>query len=158
MNLNSRNVLTRFVLICVMVVSAPDMAARAEDIQGLVLVADVRSQLPSLTRREIRRAYLGASVVKEGQLVRPLVNLTDENLHEVFLQKVMYMSSPAYQRQLMRKFIHAKGHRPTVYRDRNKLFDALSKNPGAVTYIMWDKEAKKHPDLKVVEVLWDGKS
>ncbi len=151
-------VFMQFVLIGVMLVLAPVMSTFAEDNQSLVLVADARSTLPSLTLRELRKAYLGVPVIKNELQVQPLINLTDELLYEIFLQKVMHMSSQSYQRQLVTRFLHAKGNRPPVYRDQKTLFDALAKDPGAITYIMWAEDAKKHTNLKIITMLWDGKS
>ena len=142
----------------IMRVLAPGMTAVAEDNQRLVLVADARSNLPPLTLRELRRAYLGVPVVKAGRRLQPLINLTDEHLYEVFLQKVMHMSSQTYQRQLTSRFLRAKGRRPPVYRNQHSLLEVLSKEHNAVTYILWDEEAKKYAGLKIIAVLWGGKS
>lgn len=149
-------ILIRFIFICL--VLAPGTAAYAGEVQGLVLVADIRSDMLPLTLREVRKAYLGATVIRDGQEVQPLLNMTDETLYEIFLQKVMFMSSQAYQRQLVRRFLRAKGNAPRVYRNPRKLFKALAEEPRAVTYLMWKDEAARHPDLKVVSELWDGKS
>lgn len=150
--------LAKLVLTGIILVLAPVMTAIADDNQSLALVADARSNLPPLTLRELRRAYLGVSVLKAGQRLQPLINLTDEHLYEVFLQKVMHMSSQTYQRQLISRFLRAKGHRPPVYRNRNSLLGMLSKEHSAVTYILWDEQAKKNTDLKIIVMLWDGKS
>ncbi len=149
------NILMRSLLICLSL--APVMAAYAGGVRSLVLVADARSDMPPLTLREVRKAYLGITVVRNGQRIQPLLNRTDEVLYEIFLQKVMFMSSQAYQRQLMKRFLHAKGRALRVYRYRAKLFAALAEEPLAVTYLMWRNEAARHPNLKVVSELWDGK-
>lgn len=150
----------RFVFISMAIALVSVTGVHAEEASGLVLVADarVRSDILPLTIQEVRKAYLGITVIKDGRRVEALVNMTDETLYAVFLQKVMFMSSPSYQRQLARRFVHAQGRRPTVYRDRSELFAALSANPRAVTFVMWQDEVKRHANLKVVAVLWDGKS
>lgn len=150
------SVLIRFILICLTL--APGMVVYAGEVQGLVLVADARSDMLPLTPREVRKVYLGATVIRDGQQVQPLLNMTDEMLYEIFLQKVMFMSSQAYQRQLVRRFLHAKGKALRVYRNPRKLFKALAEESRAVTYLMWKDEVARQPHLKVVSELWDGKS
>ncbi len=152
------NMCMRFVVLGLALVLLPAGAVPAQEPHGLVLVADVRSGIQTLTLQEVRKAYLGATVEVDGRALEPLVNQADEALYEVFLQKVMFMSAQAYQRQLVRRFLHAQGRRPAVYRDRTELLAVLAGNPYAVTYIMWRDEAERHDNLKVVTVLWDGDS
>ena len=148
----------RFLLATMLVAMMFGHLSHAGEPKGLVLVADVHSDLPALTMQEVRKLYLGVAVTHSGQTVEPLVNMTDESLYEVFLQKVIFMSAATYQRQLTRRFLHALGRRPTVYRDRARLFDALSRSSYAVTYVMWEDEAERNPEVRVVKVLWDGRS
>ncbi len=148
----------RFAMLATAMVLVPAGAVPAQDPRGLVLVADAQSDIRPLTPQEVRKAYLGIAVEVNGRALVPLVNLADETLYEVFLQKVLFMSAPAYQRQLTRRFLHAQGSRPAVYRDRAELLSALAANPAAVTYVMWRDEAERQDNLKVVTVLWDGKS
>ena len=152
------SLLAKLILTGIMLALAPGMSAIADETQRLVLVADARSNLPPLTLRELRRAYLGVPVLKAGQRLQPLINLTDERLYEVFLQKVMHMSSQTYQRQLTSRFLRAKGRRPPIYRNLNSLLEVLSKEHNAITYILWDEAAKKDAGLKIIAVLWGGKS
>jgi len=136
----------------------PAGPAHAEEAGSLVLVVNARSDMRPLTLQEVRKIYLGASMVVNGQVVKPLLNLSDETLYEVFLQKVMFMSAQAYQRQLVRRFLHAQGRRPVVYRDQARLLAALAGDPYAVTYVMRMDEAENHADLRILTVLWDGTS
>lgn len=133
-------------------------SARAADTKQLVLVSNVNSDFQSVSLSDIRKAYLGVPVSYHGKLLVPLINLSDESLYEVFLQKVMYMSAQAYQREVTRRFIHAQGLRPKIYRNKHKLLAELSSNPQTFTYIMWQDEVKSHTNLKIVAVLWDGNS
>lgn len=149
----------RWPLLVLLALAGPGLVTAGENGRGLVLVADAGApSMAPLTAAETRRLYLGMPVTRDGRRLEPLLNLADERLYDVFLQKVMFMSASAYQRQLTQRFLHGRGLRPAVYRDRAALFAALAANPEAVTYVMWRDEAERHADLQVVAVLWDGDS
>jgi len=135
----------------------PTGLVNANETGALVLVANVDSKLGELSLRDVRKAYLGSRVGVNETVLVPLVNRIDDPLYEIFLQKVMFMSSQAYQRQLLRHFLQGKGQRPAEYRDKSDLLDHLSRNASAVTYIMWTEELNRL-GLKVVTVLWNGES
>lgn len=148
----------RTLIFSITMVMAPWQTGLAEEIRGLVLVTDVKNDMRHLSLQEIRRAYLGEKVIVNGYILKPLINMADDSMYEIFLQKVMFMSAQAYQRQLLRRFLHAQGKRPAVFRDHRKLMAAIAEDPHAVTYMIWMDEATKHTNLKVVAILWNGNS
>src|SRR5665647_535567 len=73
--------------------------------QRIAIVASSHSGIKAISAKEVRRAYLGASIVLNGIEIKPLLNQTDKLVGEVFLQKVLFMSAEAYERlQLARAF------------------------------------------------------
>ena len=126
-----------------------------EEVRTLVLAASTRSTIPPLTVQEARKLFLGIPVDKNGAAVIPILNTSDPLLYEVFLQKVTYMSSSAYETQLVSTVFRMGGKRPGNFSDAKTLAGALRKNPNSVTYL-WQDQAQKLAGVKAVSVLWTG--
>lgn len=120
----------------------------------LVLVAGGQSAA-ALSPEEVRKLYLGVAVTKDGKTFLPLCNHTDTMAYEVFMQKVMYMSGPAYERAMMTRVVRTMSSRPPEYSAEKELVQALAAAPNAVTY-MWADKAEA-AGLKVVAELWREK-
>lgn len=125
------------------------------DARRLVLVASGDSPLTSLSTFDVRRLFLGIPVMTGKQYLLPLNNTTGLLVHQVFLQKVIYMSSQKYKRQLLARVFRQGGERPVFHSDSKELLKALRTRPGAVSY-MWADRAETAPGLKIVQVLWQG--
>lgn len=103
---------------------------------AVVLVAGTQSPILRITADEARHLYLGLPLLIGGKRVKPLRNGGDPMATEIFMQRVMYMSSDAYERQ-MRKHLHeAGGSAPPLKADQQELLQALSSDPMAITYMM----------------------
>lgn len=127
--------------------------AQSTNGRRLVLVASRTTTLSGISAEQMRKLYLGMPVAVDGQTLIPLRNNTDPMLEEVFLQHVMFMSGPLYERALLLRLLRTKGTRPQVYETAPELIAALSSQPNAVTY-MWAGEALARTDLKIVAELW----
>jgi hypothetical protein len=69
------------------------------------------------------------------------------------MQKIMYMSGPAYERAIMARMVRTTSSvRPPEYAVEKDLLQALAATPNAVTY-MWADKAEA-AGLKVVAELW----
>jgi len=130
--------------------------AVADQARHIVLVAGANAYVPPLTPAEVRKLFLGVVITKDGQRIEPLLNLTDPLLHEVFLQKVVFMSSENYQRQLFTRISHLGDPRPQEYSDSWQLISALRSRPGAVSY-MWAQDARPRMGLRIVQELWQSR-
>lgn len=127
------------------------------DTRKLVLVTAETSNVPALSPEQVRRLYLGAAVNGDSRTVVPLRNNSDSLLREVFLQKVVYLSEPMYERTLMTRLLAGKGARPQVYDNPNELIAALRATPNAVTYL-WADTAAATQGIRIVAELWvEGK-
>ncbi|MDO8412478.1 MAG: hypothetical protein Q7S51_01665 [Gallionellaceae bacterium] len=120
----------------------------------LVLVASNTSTIAPLTADEVRKLYLGIPIFNNGQTIKPLLNHSDGYLKEVFMQKVMFMSTPAYERQILSRVFRMGGNRPPVYTGLHTLLSALKDDPSTLSY-MYSDEASAHPELKIVSTLWE---
>lgn len=117
--------------------------------RALVLVAGVYSDIKPLAPDELRRLFLGMPIYKESRKLVPLINLTDRFVHEVFLQKIVFMSAEIYAKQLtLRRAIDRH-----LSLNINQLQKQLINNDSSVSY-MWRKAARIDPRLKVIQTLW----
>jgi hypothetical protein len=116
---------------------------------SLVLVANAHSAIQKLSPEETRKLYLGMPMLVDSQRVHPLRNNSDPTVQEMFMQKVMFMSTPAYERQILSRVFRMGGTRPMAYDELRELLKALEKDPTAVTYLPRDVAAAR-PGLKIV--------
>ena len=123
--------------------------------ERLVLVAGAQSTLPPLSLVEVRKLFLGKPLIKEGMRIEALRNTSDELLQEVFLQKVIFMSERAYERQLLSNVFREGGQRPSAYKELKSLVAELQTRPAALSY-MWAGTAQATPGIKIIGELWTG--
>ena len=123
---------------------------RAQTVEpSLVLVASAHSAIQRLSPDETRKLYLGVPMIVDSQRVRPLRNNTDPMVQEMFMQKVMFMSTPAYERQILSRVFRMGGTQPLVYAELRELLQALERDPAAVTYLPREQVTPRS-GLKVV--------
>lgn len=147
----SRRVAVLVVLCWLALAADPALAAGGGQ---LLLVTGTHSNIPTLSPDDVRRLYLGtAFTTTDGQPIEPLRNTSDPLLEEVFLQKVMFMSGPMYERALMLGVVRAGGARPTAYRSVADLLQALRGRRNTVSYV-WRDAILNADDLRIVGVLW----
>ena len=120
-----------------------------------MLVTDATTGVTSLSTNEIHRLFLGLPVEKEGHSLTAAINNSDPLLYEIFLQKIVYMTSVAYDRHLLANVIQLGGRRPRIYNDARTLISDLKQNPGTVS-ILWKSDVGTTPDLTVISEVWHG--
>lgn len=137
-------------LLAGLLIAAPLQAVHdPESGPELVLVASVRSPIEALTLAETRKLYLGVPLLVGQQRVHPLRNNTNAVVQEIFMQKVLFMSTPTYERQVLSRVFRMGGTRPPEYASLRELLAALEADPNAVTYVL-RAFAELQPGLKVV--------
>lgn len=117
----------------------------------LVLVTGNQSTIPELTLNQVRRIYLGHAL--RGTAITPLSNQSDDLLFEVFLQKVIFLSERDYEKRLITRTFQTGDRRPSIHLKERDLLQSLERQSGSVTF-MWEETASRHPQLRVVKVLW----
>ncbi len=141
-------------LLCTVALLFGLATARADE-REVVLVTDASAPLPALSSLELRKLFLGMPLEKQGRQLIAVNNETDPLLHEVFLQKVMFMSARDYERQLLSTVFRTGAARPAAVSDRRQLQNLLRTQPNTVTY-MWASGAPALSGVSVVQVLWRG--
>jgi hypothetical protein len=102
-----------------------------------------------LTLDEARKLYLGKPIQSQDKNIIPLRNISDPVLQEVFMQRVMYMATAAYERQILNRVFRGGGQRPPVYANVRELVEELNSNPLTVTY-MWNETALATQGIKII--------
>lgn len=130
--------------------------AMAESAQRtLVIVAAQDSPIEEITPRQVRLSYLAVPTRIDDTVVRPVLNTADPLLHEVFLQKTIFLSDQHYRRQAMAQVFRSGGTRPMEAGSNRELAELLRTAPDRISY-MWKQDARQHDELKILLVVWQG--
>ena len=125
---------------------ATPMAHASE--QRIAIIVNAASGITTISAKEVRRAYLGASIVLNGVETKPLLNQSDKLASEVFLQRIMFMSDEAYERQLISRTFQG-GIRPKAYESLPALLSALHNDNAAITFMLYET-AIKIPGIRII--------
>ena len=120
------------------------------DDHTFVMVTSVETETTSLSSKELRRLYLGLTVTKNDNHIIPIRNHSDDTLHEVFLQKIMFMSSRTYERQLNLRTIKRGLKPPMKFESQQAIVETLINNKNSVAY-MWEDQASRNPQLQIIK-------
>jgi hypothetical protein len=121
--------------------------------ETLVLVVSADSKIEQLDSLEVRKLFLGMTVVHNGDRLRPLLNEADPRLKEVFLQNIVSMTDMTYDRRLLRLALQGGRSLPPVYPNTAALLSALATDPTAVSFA-WAKDVQHDRRIRVVRALW----
>ncbi len=126
------------------------VAARADRV---VLIVNAASPVTMLDAIDIKRLFLGIPVERGEVTLHALLNNSDEQLKMVFLQYVVSMSEPTYQRRLLMLTLEQGRRMPAAFTDNAQLLAAIGANTGAVSYA-WESAALRNPRVRIIRELW----
>lgn len=129
-------------------------ASRAE-VRAVVIVGARDSLIETVTPYQVRLSFLAVPVRADTVTIKPVLNTSDPLLHEVFLQKAMYLSDQHYRRRVLSQVFHSGGARPAEATSNRQLIELLLQAPNRISY-MWERDARNHGELKILQVLWQG--
>ena len=115
----------------------------------LVMVTSAHSRIEALSRLMLRKIYLGLPSGVSSQSIHPLINQSNWMLHEVFLQKVLFMSKKAYERHLRHTKFSSNTVLPVAYRSEARLIEYLNAHPDSITFLT-EQTAAQLPSVRVV--------
>jgi len=140
---------TLFMCLCLICIgSTAQMTQRS-----LLLVCSDNSTLEPLSHAEARKLFLGVPITKSQIRLKPLLNVSDPLITEVFLQQIVFMSKRQYERQLLSRVFRLGDQRPPEYENIDMLAKALLDTPGSMSY-MWSEQLEHQSGLKSLGVLW----
>ncbi len=116
----------------------------------IVLVSGSQSSIQQLSAAEVRKLFMGFPVNQRGRYIVPVLNLSETLLYEVFLQRVVFMSAPSYERRIMSRTFRQGDARPLEITTQGMLRNTLHASPVAVSF-MWKEDIYGKPELKIVQ-------
>lgn len=121
--------------------------------QELVLVVSAQSKVGQLEAPLARRLFLGLTVAENGVRLLPLLNESDPQLKELFLQYIVSMPESTYDRYLLRSALIQGRTKPAAYKKSRDLIDELASDPTAVSYL-WLDDAARDSRVRVLRSVW----
>ena len=121
--------------------------------ERLVLIVSARSSIDQLDSPLVRRLFLGLTVTQNGIRLRPLLNESDAQINELFLQNIVSMADSTYDRYVLRLSLTQGRTQPMVYKSESELIAAVAADPSAVGYA-WGKDIDHDPRVRVLRVVW----
>ena len=138
-------------LLAALVSVAAAMPASADE--TLVLIVSADSKVDQLDSLEVRKLFLGMTVIHNGDRLRPLLNEAEPRLKDVFLQNVVSMTDMTYDRRLLRLALQGGRSLPATYTDKGMLINTVAADPTAVSFA-WAKDVQHDKRVKILRVLW----
>jgi hypothetical protein len=133
------------------VVLLPSAAVYANE-NNLVLVASSRSTLPAIKANDVRKAFLGLPVSVNEKTIVPIVNSSNNDTKELFLQRVLFMSGTVYERHSVGRVFRNGGNKLAEFSDPMALASALTANPLSISFML-AVDAKKMSTVKILSEL-----
>jgi hypothetical protein len=118
----------------------------------LVLVAAVNSSFSNIAANDVRKAYLGVSVLVNDKAIVPIINSSNPDTKELFLQRVLFMSSAVFERHSIGRIFRNGGNKMSDFSDVVALANALSANPLSISF-MQANDARKLSSVRVLAEL-----
>ena len=119
----------------------------------LVLIVSADSKVEQLDSLEVRKLFLGLTVIHNGDRLRPVIDEADPRVKEIFLQNIVSMSDSTYDRSVLRLALIQGQIKPIAYKDIDLLIKAVIADPTAVSYA-WAKDVAHDSRIKILRVLW----
>lgn len=140
-----------FLQLCIAAMCAAPAAAAGND--AVVLVTAEPDPDFSLESLQVRKLFLGFTVLHAGNALRPVRNRSDDLLDKIFLQHVMAMSAATYERRLLSLTLQQGRPRPIEVRSWARLVEALLGIPHSVSFA-WQSDVDDIPAIRAVRTLW----
>jgi hypothetical protein len=121
--------------------------------ERLVLIASVDSEVEQLDSLEVRKLFLGMTVTRGSGRLRPLLNDSDVQMRNVFLQNVVSMTDTVYDRRILRLAMAGEANLPPRYADKDALLSAVAANKLAISFA-WARDVEHDKRFKILRTLW----
>ncbi|HWJ35185.1 MAG TPA: hypothetical protein VNR70_07960 [Steroidobacteraceae bacterium] len=121
--------------------------------EELVLIVSSGSNIDQLDSSAVRKLFLGLTVQSNGNRLRPLLNESDAQLKEIFLQNIVSMSDSTYDRYVLQLSLQQGRKQPVVYRSNTQLIDSVAADPAAVSYA-WVRDVEHDGRIRILRVVW----
>jgi len=118
-----------------------------------VLVSAKNSNMKTLEKKDIRRLFLGLRPINIKQTSTPIINTSNPTGYKLFLKNIMFLTERGYERKLIKRVFRQGADRIESFDSIDDLTQHLKQHPDNISFML-KQEALKHPDLKIIQVLW----
>lgn len=136
-------------------VSTLALGGRADRADRVVLIVNASGPATLLDAIDIKRLFLGIPVQRGDVTLHALLNDSDPKLRLVFLQYVVSMTEPAYERRLLMLTLEQGRRMPRSIANSEQLMEAVATDRGAVSYA-WESASLRNPRVRILRELWQG--
>ena len=119
----------------------------------VVLIVNASTNYAALDSVEVRKLFLGLTVVRDGHTLHALRNVGDPRLDQIFLQNIVSMSDTTYERRVLTLTMQQGRTPPPSIQDKARLFAELAADPDAVSFA-WASDVAASRNIKIMRVLW----
>ena len=126
--------------------------AYAENLRLLLITKESYKPL-AFDRNELRRLFLGVPVYRDGKVLQPLINKSEDICYQVFLQSTLGMSKKRYERSLISGVYRQGAKPPEIYKNFNKLLRDLNKKENAISFY-YDHGQPMDESFNIVQEIW----
>jgi hypothetical protein len=126
-------------------------AVRAET--SVALIVSAQSPITRLDSLEVRKLFLGFSVIREGRVLHALRNSSEPRIRNIFFQNIVAMSESTYERRVLAFALQQGQTRPLEFSDRVALIEAVSRDPTAVSFA-FTSDVAGNPRIRILRVVW----
>jgi hypothetical protein len=148
-------ILFLLIFLCLISIHSSATNNSATTLRRLLLVCDANSTLSYLSPTETRKLFLNVPIVKDGVLLKPLLNESDPLATEVFLQNVIFLTNRSYKNKLLSRIFRYGGKNIPIYSKISELKLELHLSLEAITF-MWSDQVEDDNSLKSLGVLWES--
>ena len=145
------SVIRRLLLTLAALLLSAVTGATSEHVMVLIVSSD--SPVNHLDVIEVRKLFLGLTIIRDDLSLRAYENRSDARLRAAFLQNVIAMPEGTYERRLMSITLQQGGRRPRVFTKSQELIDALAVDPSAVSFA-WAEDVAQDKRVRALRVLW----
>lgn len=138
----------KLLLVLLLGAAAPAFAEKE-----LVLIVSAHSSIEQVDSAVMRKLFLGLSVSQNGLRLRPVLNNSDPQMREVFLQNIVSMSDSTYDRYILRLALQQGRSSPVAYTSNAELLNAVAAD-GAVVGYAWASDVAHDSRLRILRVVW----
>jgi hypothetical protein len=140
----------RALLLLALLLCAPPGPASS---QSVVLIVSANSPVGDLDSVTVRKLFLGVPVLINGRPLHPIRNRSDARLDQIFLQEIVAMSQPAYDRQILIGVNRQGWLPPEDLISPSRVLERVLSDPNAVSFV-WQRDVLRNPQIRVIRVLW----
>lgn len=138
----------------IVLLAAGNSVIAADRVKTLVIVSNTNVPIKKLSIGDIRKLYLGYPIKLDGQEIHPIINRSDPLLYIVFLQKIIFLSAPSYQRRLKAQMFQSGKRELPEIDNKNELKKCIKETKNTISF-MW-LETMQNKTLDNTRKIWSG--